>query len=116
VTAAGEVLSVHRADVDTPCRRCGCTIARGQRVALLVAVGAVHVRCILASPPAKQSRHESEETTLTRPDQMPEPEPEPRAAVAADVCKDAWPAATTPSPAPVADEDHDDRDLPWWQR
>lgn len=100
MTGVGEVLNVHRADVDMPCRRCGSTIVRGQRAALLAAVGTVHVRCILASLPAERTRHASEETTLTGPDQQPEPQP----VVATDVCKDTWPAATTPNPAPVADE------------
>jgi hypothetical protein len=61
VTAPDEVLTVHRADVDTPCRKCEGTIARGQRVALVAGLGGIHVRCLLVLEP------QSEETTMTTP-------------------------------------------------
>jgi hypothetical protein len=113
MTAPDEVLAVHRAAADTPCRRCGYTIARGARAALLAGVGAVHVRCILPSPAAQRPRDDPEETILTRHDQ----DPEPRAATDGDVGEDEpWPSAITsqPTSVPVADDD-DPRSVDWWQ-
>ena len=112
MTGAGEVLTVHRTDVDTVCRRCGRTIASGRRVALLAGIGGVHLACVIA-------RSDTEENNaVTKPAQKPEL----RAAVAGDAGEDEiWPAvdgpaAITPRTASVPVADDDDRDLPWWQR
>ena len=47
MTAAGQLVSVRRVTDDTDCRRCGSTIERGQRAALVLGAGLVHVRCLL---------------------------------------------------------------------
>jgi hypothetical protein len=44
---APQVLSVTRAGHDMPCRRCGRTISRGRRAALVLGVGQVHLGCLL---------------------------------------------------------------------
>jgi hypothetical protein len=93
MSAATEVISVHRVNVDQPCRRCGQTIQRGRRAALLASVGAVHLRCLLV-------RHDTEESiTMPRPAQ-------PATA----------PALERPeSPAVVDGDDQDPRSVDWWQ-
>jgi hypothetical protein len=65
MTAAAEVLSAKRAEFDTPCRKCGGTIERGRRLALVAGVGAVHVGCLLE--PAAQSSPGGDETLPGRP-------------------------------------------------
>jgi hypothetical protein len=47
------IISVERAHFDTPCRKCGRDILRGQRIVLVAGTGQVHLRCLLT--PAAQS-------------------------------------------------------------
>lgn len=57
------IVSVKRAQFDTPCRRCGQTITRGRRLALVTGIGAVHVGCLLRRPeqtaPGRDQRQET---------------------------------------------------------
>ena len=70
MTAAAEVLGVHRAVVDTSCRSCGTTITCGRRVALVAGTGAVHLRCLLVRQADDTPEENSAMTT-----QPPKPAP-----------------------------------------
>jgi hypothetical protein len=54
---AGPIIAVLPADDDMPCRRCGLTIERGQRAALVLGTGQLHLRCLLS--------HQADDTTTT---------------------------------------------------
>jgi hypothetical protein len=93
-----EVLAVHRATVEQPCRRCDQPIQRGQRVVLLAAIGGVHLRCILAQ---RGDAHRNETAPAPAPDQ-------------------SAPSPTRLRPeTPIAAEDtepDDPRSIPWYDR
>jgi hypothetical protein len=125
VTAAGEVLAVHRATVDQPCRRCGETIEPGRRLAVVAGVGRVHLACLI-------TREGQAATTADQQRAAPVAEgpsvADPGGGSAADptdpwgdIADDRGPDATNPPDAtryrPVADDDdRDPRRTPWWQR
>ena len=124
----GSVLAVHQAEDDQPCPRCGGTIERGRRLAVVAGVGAVHIACVIACQPVSA-------TTADQGPADPVADWSPVAAPGGDAAtrwaaqsaaaggggQDATspPAATTPRPppAPVADDDDrgDPRQTPWWQ-
>jgi NMD protein affecting ribosome stability and mRNA decay len=75
VTAAGQLVSVRRATDDTAtCRRCGRTIERGRRIALVAGTGNMCLRCLISD------RHRA-----TTPDRSPQTSPQQGGAISRGV-------------------------------